>query len=58
MATDISGATVSADVFVCHSPKGALSTDDDARLHVWAGDRLADAAVRAGPFDWLAERSA
>ncbi len=44
--------------FVCHSPKGPLSTDDDARLHIWAGDRLADAAVRAGLFDWLTERTA
>ena len=44
--------------FVCHSPKGTLSTDDDTRLHVWAGDRLADAAVRAGLFDWLIERTA
>ena len=44
--------------FVCHSPNGVLSTDDDARLHVWAGDRLVDAAVRAGLFDWLTERTA
>ena len=44
--------------FVCHGPKGALSADGEARLHVWAGDRLADAAVGAGLFDWLTERSA
>ncbi len=44
--------------FVCHSPKGTLSTEGDSRLHVWAGDRLADAAVRAGLFDWLTERTA
>ncbi len=44
--------------FVCHSPKGALSADNESRLHVWAGDRLADAAVRAGLFDWLTERTA
>jgi hypothetical protein len=44
--------------FVCHSPKGALNADDESRLHVWAGDRLADAAVRAGLFDWLTERTA
>ncbi len=44
--------------FVCHSPNRVLSTDDDARLHVWAGDRLVDAAVRAGLFDWLTERTA
>jgi hypothetical protein len=44
--------------FVCHSPKGALSNEGEARLHVWAGDRLANAAVRVGLFDWLMERSA
>ncbi len=44
--------------FICHSPKGVLSADGEARLHVWAGDRLADAAVRAGLFDWLTERTA
>ncbi len=44
--------------FVCHSPRGPLSTEGDARLHVWAGDRLAEAAVRAGLFDWLTERTA
>ena len=44
--------------FVCHGPKGTLSTEGDARLHIRAGDRLADAAVRAGLFGWLMERSA
>ena len=43
--------------FVCHSPKSALSGVDDASVHVWTGDRLADAAVKAGLFDWLIERS-
>ena len=43
--------------FVCHTPKGGLSVDDDANLHVWVGDRLADAVVKAGLFDWLIERS-
>ncbi len=44
--------------FVCHSPAGTLSVDDTAGVHIWAGDRLADAAVKAGLFDWLTERSA
>ena len=44
--------------FVCHSPKGPLNVDDGEKLHMWAGDRLADAAVRAGLFDWLTERTA
>jgi hypothetical protein len=43
--------------FVCHSPKTELATDSDPRLHVWAGERLADATVQAGLFDWLVERS-
>ncbi len=44
--------------FVCHSPAGTLSIDDTTGIHIWAGDRLADAAVKAGLFDWLTERSA
>ena len=44
--------------FVCHSPAGTLSVDDTAGVHIWAGDRLADVAVKAGLFDWLTERSA
>ncbi len=43
--------------FVCHTPKGAFSVGDDASVHVWASDRLADAAVKACLFDWLIERS-
>ena len=44
--------------FICHSPTGTLSVDDAAGIHIWAGDRLADASVKAGLFDWLTERSA
>ena len=44
--------------FVCHTPTGALSADGDAGLHVWVGARLAEAAVKAGLFDWLMEQSA
>ena len=44
--------------FICHSPTGTLSVDDEVGVHIWAGDRLADAAVKAGLFDWLTERSA
>jgi hypothetical protein len=43
--------------FVCHSPKGALSSGDDPSLHVWAGARLAKTTVSAGLFDWLIERA-
>ena len=44
--------------FICHTPNGTLTSDPGERLHVWAADRLADAAVKAGLFDWLIERSA
>jgi len=44
--------------FVCHSPTGTLSIDDAPGVHIWVGDRLADASVKAGLFDWLTERSA
>ncbi len=44
--------------FVCHSPSGALSVNDTTGIHIWAGKWLADAAVKAGLFDWLTERSA
>lgn len=43
--------------FVCHSPKGKLSLDDTIGVHVWTGDRLADAVVKSGLFDWLTARS-
>ncbi len=43
--------------FVCHSPNGALSMVEDDRLHIWAGERLAETAVKAGLYDWLIERA-
>jgi hypothetical protein len=43
--------------FVCHTPEGQLSADDAASVHIWTGERLADAAVKAGLFDWLIEQS-
>ena len=41
--------------FVCHSFAGTLSLPSESRLHLWAGDRLAAAALDAGLFDWLLE---
>jgi hypothetical protein len=43
--------------FVCHSPRGKLSAGERREMHVWAGERLADAAVKAGLYDWLMEKS-
>ena len=44
--------------FVCHSPKGELKILDRPDVHVWARERLADMAVKAGLYDWLLQRSA
>jgi hypothetical protein len=44
--------------FACHSPKGPLSLPDEPHLHLWTGEPLARAALAAGLFDWLIERSA
>jgi Restriction endonuclease len=43
--------------FVCHSPAGALSLPAQPRLHLWAPERLSDAAIDAGLFDWLMDRT-
>ena len=43
--------------FVCHAPRGRLAATDVKPIHVWTGDRLADATIGAGLFDWLIERS-
>lgn len=43
--------------FVCHTESGSLQKPGDAKIHIWAGSAIADAAVAAGLFDWLVERS-
>lgn len=43
--------------FVCYTPRGALPIDESEKLDVWAGDRLANAAVRAELFDRLIEKT-
>jgi hypothetical protein len=43
--------------FVCHSAAGALSLATEPRLHLWTGDRLSDAAIDAGLFSWLIDRT-
>ena len=44
--------------FVCHKPQGTLKLPDEHGLHLFEGERLADAAVKNGLYDWLVERSA
>jgi hypothetical protein len=41
--------------FVCHSAQGKLTLPDEPRLHLFEGERLADAAVKNGLYDWLIE---
>lgn len=43
--------------FICHSVAGSLSLPPEPRLHLWAGERLAGAAIDAGLFDWLLDRT-
>ena len=43
--------------FVCHSPAGALSLPAQPGQHLWAAERLSDAAIDAGLFDWLMDRT-
>jgi hypothetical protein len=43
--------------FVCHTPRGRLRARK-RNVHVWTGDALASAAVRAGLFDWIIQKIA
>ncbi|WDF73931.1 restriction endonuclease [Novosphingobium sp. KACC 22771] len=43
--------------FVCHTVSGTLKMPEKRGLHLFAGQRLADVAVRNGLFDWLIEKS-
>lgn len=43
--------------FVCHSAHGKLTLPVEPRIHLFEGERLADAAVKNGLYDWLVERS-
>ena len=43
--------------FICHSAVGALSLPAESRLHFWTAERVADAALDAGLFNWLIDRT-
>jgi hypothetical protein len=43
--------------FVCHSAAGPLNLPAQPGLHLWTGERLSDAAIDSGLFDWLIERT-
>jgi hypothetical protein len=43
--------------FVCHSAVGALSLRAEPGLHLWKGERVAQAALEAGLFNWLVKQT-
>jgi hypothetical protein len=43
--------------FVCHTPAAQLRAPVEPGIHIWAGPELARAALSAGLFDWLVERT-
>jgi hypothetical protein len=43
--------------FVCHSAAGALSLPAEPSLRLWTAERVASAAIDAGLFNWLMERT-
>jgi hypothetical protein len=43
--------------FICHSAAGSLNLPSEARLHLWTAERVADAAIDIGLFNWLMERT-
>lgn len=43
--------------FVCHSASGALSLPTEPGLHLWSDGRLSEAAIDAGLYSWLIDRS-
>lgn len=47
-------------MLVCHSPRGALSiptSTDGRRLHLLAGERIAELAIASGLTDWIIRRA-
>lgn len=44
--------------FVCHSPKGTLTTGGRDDVHVWTRDGVAERVLSHGLFDWLVARVA
>ena len=43
--------------FVCGDPSDTLTTQGDDHVHLWVKDALANAAVDAGLFGWLVDRT-
>jgi hypothetical protein len=43
--------------FICHSAAGPLSLLAQPGLHLWTAERVANAALDAGLFNWLIDRT-
>jgi hypothetical protein len=43
--------------FICHSAAGPLSLPAEPGLHLWTAERVASAAIDAGLFNWLMQRT-
>ena len=43
--------------FVCHNAAATLSLPLESRLHLWTAERVANATLDAGLFNWLIERT-
>lgn len=43
--------------FICHSAAGPLSLPAEPGLHLWIAERVANAALDAGLFNWLIDRT-
>jgi Restriction endonuclease len=55
-STDAAGQ-FSRFFFVCHSPTGKLAAPEGRdNVHVWTGEKLAEAVLRTGLHDWVLEK--
>lgn len=43
--------------FICHSFNGQIKNDPPSGINYWTGTLLADAAIQAGLYDWLIDKS-
>ncbi len=45
--------------FVCHSLNGEVNSQHSSnkKINIWTGIQLAEAALKAGLYDWLIEKS-
>jgi hypothetical protein len=51
------GGTCQRMFYVCHTARGELHAPDRPDVHLWSGEELASAVVRAGLFDWVIQKA-